>query len=104
MHGKRLLLDFDPIMLHTGEILSIVGSYKGQYCRARLSFIPLNVAKKSVIRSSYKKINYETGLNIPGCKKLLDLPGEQHFFIKREQIIKIFSTRQAFINAGETGT
>lgn len=44
----------------------------------------------------YKKADYETGFIIPGCQKLLDLPGEQHYLVHQSHIAATYRPCDAF--------
>lgn len=83
-------------MLRSEEVLSICGSFEGSWCRARLTFYPCPNSDRHIGGKPYRKVSYETGQTIPGCLKLLDLPGEQHFLVHRSQIRRIYRPMDAF--------
>ncbi len=94
--SESTLYCFDMLKLESGEILTLCGNFDGSWCRARLSFIPDTQTTRLIGGIPYKKVDYETGYQLPKYKKLLDLPGEQHFLVHRRQITKIYRASEAF--------
>lgn len=94
--SENILYLWDFIKLRSSEILTLYGNFKGELCRARLSFYPNANGDRLINGKTYKKVTYETNYQIPACRKLLNLPGEQHFIVHRSQITKIYQARNAF--------
>jgi len=94
--SKDVLYAWDLIKLQSGEVLTLYGNFNGPWYRARLSFYPSVEGTRLIGGKLYKKAKYETGCLISGCKKLLDLPGEQHFLVHKSQIAEIYRPSDAF--------
>jgi predicted nucleotidyltransferase len=86
----------DMVVVRSGEILTLYGNFDGPWYRVRLSFYPNKESTRLVEGRPYTKVTYETGYYIPGCQKVLDLPGEQHFEIHQSQIVKVYRALKAF--------
>lgn len=94
--SREVLQCLDMIMLDTGEILSLCGTYSGEWCRARLTFRHDIASARLIAGRPYTKLRYETGCQIRRCRKILDLPGEQHFLVHRSRIAKVYKATAAF--------
>lgn len=84
------------IEVRSGEILSLCGSFRGPWYRARLTFYPCAGSARLIEGKPYRKATYETGYLILGCEKILDLPGEQHFLVHHSQIARLHRAARAF--------
>jgi len=93
---ENSLYCFDMIELESGDILSLCGNFNGPWYRGRLSLYPRAGATRIIKGVPYRKVSYETGYQIPALRKLLDLPGEQHFLVHRTQITRIYKASGAF--------
>ncbi len=93
---QTMIFDLDLIQLATGEILSSCGTYEGDQCRARVTFIPDGRGDRSVANRRYTKITYNHHGDIPNCTKLLDLPGEEHYLIPHSEIVAVFRPSEGF--------
>ena len=90
------LSDLDLIELKSGEILSVVGTFRGEECRARLTFVP-NPAGRYIIKGRpYQKISFESYGALPGCSNLLELPGEEHYLVQYDRIRRVYRVRRGF--------
>lgn len=84
------------VVVPSGEILTLYGNFSGPLYRTRLSFYPSKDPARLIDGRPYAKAAYETGYQIPGCKKVLDLPGEQHFHVHQSQIVSVYRAANAF--------
>ncbi len=89
------------IEVRSGEILSLCGSFRGPWYRARLTFYPCAGPARLIKCKPYRKTTYETGYLILGCEKILDLPGEQHFLVHHSQITMVHRAVKAFEGLSE---
>jgi len=87
---------YDLIKVRSGEILTLNGNFDRSYCRATLSFYPSQSGNRSIDGIRYQKVTYEIGYQILQLKKLLDLPGQQHFLVSRVNILKVYNATNAF--------
>lgn len=88
----------DLLELHSGQILTSCGNFSGDRIRARLAYyIDDNnqSARLHISGKSFVKATYEKDITIPPLKKVLNLPGEQHFEVTRDDIRQIFKATHA---------
>ena len=100
--SQGILYNFDMLEVRSGEILSLCGSFRGPWYRARLAFYPRAESRRLIEGRPYQKTTYETGYSILGCEKILDLPGEQHFLVHHSQITRLHKAARAFEGLGDT--
>jgi len=93
-----VILDLDLIRLRSGEILTVYGTYEGNVCRARLTFIADPNGDRRIKGEIYRKVTVNQHGEIPNCEKVLDLPGEEHYLVARSEIESIFPARDGFLS------
>ncbi len=86
------------ILLKSGEVLTLCGTYAGDICRARLALVPQKQGDRIIGGRFYRKIEVETYGPIEGCQRVLDLPGEEHYLVDMSLIEQIFPAKSAFRN------
>lgn len=91
----EILCDFDLVKLKSGEVLSVVGNYKGSTFRGRLTYYPNPEGTLYIDGLRYSKIRTEIDYSLP-YSKVLNLPGEQHYIIVWDDVSKIYYPRNGF--------
>jgi predicted nucleotidyltransferase len=74
--------------LPSGEILTVVGSYRGLRARGRLTYIPDDDGTVRIFGRRYRKTSYEVGSVIPHARRVLALPGESHYTVPARYITR----------------
>lgn len=96
-----LLLDRDLVEVSSGEILTVVGNYSEDRVRGRASYIPNLLGNRLVDGRSYEKnVGAHYNIRIQGARKVLDLPGEEHFILPIGHITRHWPTLGAERNLG----
>lgn len=74
--------EWDLAELPTGEILTVVGTYRGEQVRGRLTYRPDDDGDVEIFGRRYRKTSYEISGQIPLARQVLALPGESHYVIR----------------------
>ncbi len=83
-----LAREWDLMELSGGEMLTVVGTYRGTRARGRLTYVPDNDGALEIFGRRYRKTSYEIWGEIPNGKQVLALPGESHYLVRAADIAR----------------
>lgn len=80
--------EWDLIKLPSGEILTVVGTYRRSKVRGRLTYVPDDDGDVEIFGRRYRKTSYEIWRAIPHARQVLALPGESHYTVLTHEIAR----------------
>jgi predicted nucleotidyltransferase len=96
------ITDRDQVIVGTGEIFTVYGTYKGEICRGRLTYIPNSQGEKLIDGHRYDKVKLQYGYDIPNLIKVVEVPGEEQFLIPRDVINRHYSPLEIEVELDNT--
>jgi predicted nucleotidyltransferase len=83
-----LTREWDLMELPSGEILTVVGTYRGPRARGRLTYVPDDDGGLEIFGRRYRKTSYEIWGEVGYAKQVLALPGESHYLVHANDITR----------------
>jgi predicted nucleotidyltransferase len=83
-----LTREWDLMELPGGEILTVVGTYRGMRARGRLTYVPDDGGGLEIFGRRYRKTSFEIWGELAHAKQVLALPGESHYLVRALHIVR----------------